>query len=126
MNIPQELKYTKDHEWIKVDGNEVLIGITDFAQKELGDIVYVEIETEGDDLDKGDVFGTVEAVKTVSDLFMPLAGKVIEINEELESEPEIVNSDPYGKGWMIKVEISDTTGLDEALSADDYQKLISE
>jgi len=126
MNIPQELKYTKDHEWIKVDGNEALIGITDFAQKELGDIVYVEIETEGDELGKGEVFGTVEAVKTVSDLFMPISGKVVAINEELESEPEIVNSDPYGKGWMIKVEISDTEGLDDALSADDYKSLISE
>lgn len=126
MNIPQELKYTKDHEWIKVDGNEALIGITDFAQKELGDIVYVEIETEGDELGKGEVFGTVEAVKTVSDLFMPISGKVVAINEELESEPEIVNSDPYGKGWMIKVEISETEGLDDALSADDYKSLISE
>ena len=125
MDIPQELKYTKDHEWIKVDGNEALIGVTDFAQQELGDIVYVEIETEGEDLNKGDVFGTVEAVKTVSDLFLPVAGKVIAINEELESEPEIVNSDPYGKGWMIKVEISDASGLDEALSAEDYEKLIS-
>ena len=126
MNIPQELKYTKDHEWIKVDGNEALIGITDFAQKELGDIVYVEIETEGEELGKGEVFGTVEAVKTVSDLFMPISGKVVAINEELESEPEIVNSDPYGKGWMIKVEISETEGLDDALSADDYKSLISE
>lgn len=126
MNIPQELKYTKDHEWIKVDGNEALIGITDFAQKELGDIVYVEIETEGEELGKGEVFGTVEAVKTVSDLFMPISGKVVAINEELESEPENVNSDPYGKGWMIKVEISDTEGLDDALSADDYKSLISE
>ena len=126
MNIPQELKYTKDHEWIKVDGNEALIGITDFAQKELGDIVYVEIETEGDELGKGEVFGTVEAVKTVSDLFMPISGKVVAINEELESEPENVNSDPYGKGWMIKVEISETEGLDDALSADDYKSLISE
>lgn len=126
MNIPQELKYTKDHEWIKVDGNVAMIGITDFAQKELGDIVYVEIETEGEELGQGDVFGTVEAVKTVSDLFMPLGGKVIAINEDLETEPEIVNSDPYGKGWMIKVEMSDTTGLDAALSAEDYKGLISE
>jgi glycine cleavage system H protein len=126
MNIPQDLKYTKDHEWIKVEGNEAVIGITDFAQKELGDIVYVEIETEGEELNLGDVFGTVEAVKTVSDLFMPVAGKVSAINEELESEPEIVNSDPYGKGWMIKVEISDTAGLDEALSAEEYKSLISE
>ena len=126
MNIPEELKYTKDHEWIKVDGNEALIGVTDFAQRELGDIVYVEIESEGEDLDKGDVFGTVEAVKTVSDLFMPIAGKVIAINEELESNPEIVNADPYGKGWMIKVDISDTSGLEGLLPADEYTKLISE
>ena len=126
MNIPQELKYTKDHEWIKVDGNVVTIGITDFAQKELGDIVYVEIESDGEELEQGDVFGTVEAVKTVSDLFMPISGKVIEINENLESEPEIVNSDPYEKGWMIKVEIADATGLDAMLSADDYKSLISE
>ena len=126
MNIPQELKYTKDHEWIKVDGNVVTIGITDFAQKELGDIVYVEIESDGEELEKGDVFGTVEAVKTVSDLFMPINGKVIEINENLESEPEIVNSDPYEKGWMIKVEIADASALDAMLSADDYKSLISE
>ena len=126
MDIPQELKYTKDHEWIKVDGNVVTIGITDFAQKELGDIVYVEIESDGEELEQGDVFGTVEAVKTVSDLFMPISGRVIEINENLESEPEIVNSDPYEKGWMIKVEIADASGLDTMLSADDYKSLISE
>ena len=125
MNIPQELKYTKDHEWIKVDGNEVLIGITDFAQQELGDIVYVEIETEGEELSKGDVFGTVEAVKTVSDLFMPVNGKIIEVNANLESEPETVNTDPYEKGWMIKVEIKDGSALDDVLSADDYLNLIS-
>lgn len=126
MNIPQELKYTKDHEWIKLEGNEALIGITDFAQKELGDIVYVEIESEGDVLDKGDVFGTVEAVKTVSDLFMPISGKIIEVNENLETAPETVNSDPYEKGWMIKVELSDTSGLDDVLSADEYKSLVSE
>ena len=125
MNLPQELKYTKDHEWIKVDGNEVLIGITDFAQQELGDIVYVEIETEGEELSKGDVFGTVEAVKTVSDLFMPVNGKLIEVNANLESEPETVNTDPYEKGWMIKVEIKDGSALDDVLSADDYLNLIS-
>ena len=123
--MPQELKYTKDHEWIKVDGNEVLIGITDFAQQELGDIVYVEIETEGEELSKGDVFGTVEAVKTVSDLFMPVNGKIIEVNANLESEPETVNTDPYEKGWMIKVEIKDGSALDDVLSADDYKNLIS-
>lgn len=126
MNIPQELKYTKDHEWIKLEGNEALIGITDFAQKELGDIVYVEIESEGDVLDKGDVFGTVEAVKTVSDLLMPISGKIIEVNENLETAPETVNSDPYEKGWMIKVELSDTSGLDDVLSADEYKSLVSE
>ncbi len=125
MNIPEGLKYTKDHEWIKVEGEEATIGITDFAQGELGDIVYVEIETEGEELDQGDVFGTVEAVKTVSDLFMPVAGKVIAINEELESSPEIVNSDPYGKGWMIKVAVSDMDGLSNTLSAEDYKSLIS-
>ena len=125
MNIPQELKYTKDHEWIKVDGNEATIGITDFAQKELGDIVYVEIETEGEELGQGDVFGTVEAVKTVSDLFMPISGKIIAFNEELESEPEIVNSDPYGNGWMIKVAISDPSAADNMLSADQYQSMVS-
>lgn len=125
MNIPQGLKYTKDHEWIKADGNEVLIGITDFAQQELGDIVYVEIETEGEELSKGDVFGTVEAVKTVSDLFMPINGKIIEVNSNLESEPETVNTDPYDKGWMIKVEIVDGSALDDVLSADDYLSLIS-
>lgn len=126
MNIPEELKYTKDHEWIKVSDNEAMIGITDFAQKELGDIVYVEIETEGEELGQGDVFGTVEAVKTVSDLFMPVAGKVIEVNENLEAEPEIVNSDPYGKGWMIKIELADNSGLNKMLSADDYKGIISE
>ena len=125
MNIPQELKYTKDHESIRVEGKEAFIGITDFAQKELGDIVFVEIESEGDELSPGDVFGTVEAVKTVSDLFMPIAGKVVAVNPELESEPELVNADPYGKGWMIKVEISDESGLDATLSAEAYSKLIS-
>lgn len=126
MNIPEGLKYTKDHEWIKVDGEEALIGVTDFAQGELGDIVYVEIETEGEELEFGEVFGTVEAVKTVSDLFMPVSGKVIAINEELEGTPEIVNSDPYGKGWMIKVAISDMDSLKNALSAEDYKSLISQ
>lgn len=125
MNIPNELKYTKDHEWIKVTGSEALIGITDFAQKELGDIVYVEIETEGEALDPGDVFGTVEAVKTVSDLFMPISGKVVEINSNLESTPEIVNTDPYGEGWMIKIEISDTSEVDNLLGPDEYKDLIS-
>ncbi len=124
MNIPAELKYTKDHEWISIDGDVATIGITDFAQGELGDIVYVEVETEGETLDQEEVFGTVEAVKTVSDLFMPVSGEVIEFNEELEANPEVVNADPYGKGWMIKVKLSDTSQLDELLSADDYKSLV--
>ena len=124
MNIPRDLKYTKDHEWIRVEGNVVTIGITDFAQGELGDIVFVEIETEGEELDAEEVFGTVEAVKTVSDLFMPLGGKVTEFNAGLESDPEAVNKDPYGEGWMIKVEMSDSSELDGLLSAEDYQDLV--
>ena len=126
MNIPQELKYTKDHEWIKVEGDIATVGVTDFAQKELGDIVYVEIETEGEDVDKAEIFGTIEAVKTVSDLFMPVSGNVSEANEGLEDNPEIVNSDPYGEGWMIKIKMSDTSELEDLLSADAYQKLIAQ
>ena len=124
MNIPEDLKYTKDHEWIRVEGDEAVIGVTDFAQSELGDIVFVEIETEGEELEKEEVFGTVEAVKTVSDLFMPISGEVMAFNEELEDDPEKVNEDPYGEGWMIRVKIADATQLDELLSADDYQNLI--
>ena len=124
MSLPENLKYTNDHEWIRVEGNVAYVGITDFAQKELGDIVYVEIETEGESLEQGEVFGTVEAVKTVSDLLLPLTGKILEFNEELEGEPEIVNSDPYGEGWMIKLELSDESQLDALLSAEDYQKVI--
>jgi len=124
MNIPADLKYTKDHEWIKVDGDIATIGVTDFAQGELGDIVYVEIETVGESLAQEEVFGSIEAVKTVSDLFMPISGEVTELNEEIESNPEIVNSDPYGKGWMIKVKISDTSELDNLLSSTDYGDLI--
>ena len=124
MNVPAELKYTKDHEWIKVDGEVVTIGVTDFAQGELGDIVYVEIETEGETLDKEEVFGTVEAVKTVSDLFMPVSGEIIAFNEDLEDAPESVNKDPYNDGWMIKVKMSDTSELEELLSADAYKELI--
>jgi len=124
MNIPAELKYTKDHEWIKIDGDVATIGITDFAQSELGDIVYVEVETEGEELSAEEVFGTVEAVKTVSDLFMPISGEVIAFNAELESNPEAVNSDPYGAGWMIKVKVSNTSELDNLLSAEAYQALI--
>ncbi len=124
MNIPAELKYTKDHEWIKVDGDTITVGITDFAQGELGDIVYVEVETVDETLDAEEVFGTVEAVKTVSDLFLPVSGEIIEFNENLEDQPELVNSDPYGEGWMIKVKVADASQLDELLSADDYQELI--
>ncbi|MEZ4938352.1 MAG: glycine cleavage system protein GcvH [Crocinitomicaceae bacterium] len=125
MNIPSNLKYTNDHEWIKVEGNMALVGITDFAQSELGDIVFVEVETIDEELDKEEVFGSVEAVKTVSDLMMPVSGKVVEFNEAIESNPELVNSDPYGEGWMIKIEISDTSELEELLSADQYKDLIS-
>lgn len=124
MNIPQELKYTKDHEWIKIEGDVATVGITEFAQGELGDIVYVEIETEGDTLDKGEVFGTIEAVKTVSDLFMPVSGEIAEFNESLESAPETVNSDPYNEGWMVKINLSDTSQLDDLLSAEAYKELI--
>ena len=121
MNFPAELKYTEDHEWIRIEGNTATIGITDFAQGELGDIVFVEIETEGEELDSGEVFGTIEAVKTVSDLFMPMAGKVIEFNAELEAKPELVNEDPYGKGWMIKLEFEGEPDLSELLDADAYK-----
>lgn len=124
MNVPADLKYTKDHEWVKVEGDTVTIGITDFAQGELGDIVYVEVETEGEDLAREEVFGTVEAVKTVSDLFMPVSGEVTEFNEAIESAPESVNNDPYGDGWMIKVQLSNTSELDDLLSADQYKELI--
>ncbi len=124
MNIPSDLKYTKDHEWIKVDGDVATVGITDFAQSELGDIVYVEVESLDETLDREEVFGTVEAVKTVSDLFMPLSGEVIEFNEELESEPEKVNSDPYGDGWMIKIKISNPDEVEELLDDQAYKEII--
>lgn len=124
MNFPSDLKYTKDHEWVKVNGSEATIGITDFAQKELGDIVYVDISTVGETVEMEQVFGTVEAVKTVSDLFMPVSGKVLEANKDIDSAPESVNSDPYGKGWIIKIAISDAKQLDSLLSADAYKKLI--
>ena len=124
MNIPSELKYTKDHEWVKIEGDVATVGITDFAQGELGDIVYVEVETVDETLDKEEVFGTVEAVKTVSDLFLPLSGEIIEFNETLEDEPEKVNSDPYGEGWMVKIKISDTSELDGLMSDADYKELI--
>jgi glycine cleavage system H protein len=124
MNVPQNLKYTKDHEWVLVEGDIATVGITDFAQGELGDIVYVEIETEGESLDQEEVFGSVEAVKTVSDLFMPLSGEIIEFNSGLESNPEAVNTDPYGEGWMIKVKISNPSELDGLLDAAAYSSLI--
>jgi glycine cleavage system H protein len=124
MNIPSELKYTKDHEWVKIEGDTAIIGITDFAQGELGDIVYVEVETEGDSLAQEATFGTVEAVKTVSDLFMPLSGEIFEFNKGLEKNPELVNTDPYGKGWMIKVKISDSSEVNHLLSAEQYKALV--
>lgn len=124
MNIPSELKYTKDHEWVRIQGEFALIGITDFAQRELGDIVYVEVETEGETLDKEEVFGTVEAVKTVSDLFLPLSGEIVEFNSDLEQAPEKVNSDPYGEGWMVKVKFSDASEIDSLLSAEQYKELV--
>ena len=124
MNFPEELKYTKDHEWIKVDGDVITIGITDFAQKELGDIVYVEVDTLDETLEQEEVFGTVEAVKTVSDLFLPIAGEIIEFNESLEDEPEKVNTDPYGDGWMVKVKVSDISQLEELLTVEAYKELI--
>lgn len=124
MNIPENLLYTEDHEWVKIEGDVATVGITDFAQGELGDIVYVEIETEGETIAKGELFGTIEAVKTVSDLFMPMSGEVAEFNEELESEPEIVNSDSYEDGWMIKIKLSDMSEKDGLLSAAAYKELI--
>ena len=124
MNVPEDLKYTKDHEWVRVEGESVVVGITDFAQKELGDIVYVDVDTEGDTIEQEEVFGSVEAVKTVSDLMMPVSGEIVTFNEVLEDEPELVNSEPYGRGWMIKVLVSDFTELNSLLSADQYKELI--
>ena len=125
MNVPGDLKYTKDHEWVKIEGDIAIIGITDFAQGELGDIVYVEVDTLKETLQKEEVFGTVEAVKTVSDLFMPLSGEILEFNESLETNPEKVNEDPYNEGWMIKLKVSDLSEMDNLLSAEDYQNTIS-
>lgn len=124
MNIPSNLKYTKDHEWVTIDGDIATVGITDFAQKELGDIVYVEVEALDQTLDKDEIFGTVEAVKTVSDLFLPLSGEVIEFNENLETNPELVNSDPYGEGWMIKIKISEPSEIEGLLSEQGYKDVI--
>jgi len=124
MNIPNNLKYTEDHEWASVEGDIATVGITDFAQGELGDVVFIEIETEGETLDKGETFGTVEAVKTVSDLFMPVSGEVVEINEMLADEPELVNKDPFAKGWMIKIKMSNPAELDELLTPEAYKKML--
>ena len=124
MNVPAELKYTKEHEWIRVEGEEAYVGITDYAQSQLGDIVFVEVETEGDNLEAGDTFGSIEAVKTVSDLYMPVSGEVLEFNSELEDQPDLVNKDPYGKGWIIKVKVEDEAQLDGLLNADAYKASI--
>ena len=124
MTVPAELKYTAEHEWIRVEGDEIVIGVTDFAQGELGDVVFVEIETEGETLSKGDTFGNIEAVKTVSDLYMPLDGEVVEVNAVLEDTPEIVNSQPFGDGWMVRIKMSDPAQLEELLSAEKYRELI--
>jgi glycine cleavage system H protein len=124
MNFPSELKYTKDHEWVKINDNEALIGITDFAQRELGDIVYVDVNSIGETIQKEAVFGSVEAVKTVSDLFMPLTGEVLEVNKDIDSAPEVVNKDPYGKGWMIKIKISNPSEISELLDVEEYKKLV--
>jgi glycine cleavage system H protein len=124
MSVPAELKYTKDHEWVRMDGDVAIVGITAFAQGELGDIVYVEIETVGESLEREEVFGSIEAVKTVSDLFMPLSGEILELNEALENNPELVNSDPYGEGWMVKIKVSNPSELDELLGAEDYTGLV--
>ena len=126
MNIPEELKYTKDHEWISINGDIATVGITDFAQRELGDIVYVEVETVGETLDADEVFGTVEAVKTVSDLFLPVSGEIIEFNEDLEDKPEDVNAEPYSKGWMIKMKVSNPDDLNQLLDSNQYRELIGE
>lgn len=124
MNFPADLKYTKDHEWVKINGSEATIGITDFAQRELGDIVYVDVNTIGEEVAKEAVFGTVEAVKTVSDLFMPVSGEVLEVNKDIDATPESVNNDPYGKGWMIRIRMTNEAELSELLSVEDYKKLI--
>jgi len=125
MNFPDNLRYTKDHEWLRIENNEAYVGITSFAQSELGDIVYIDIDSEGEQLEKEEVFGSVEAVKTVSDLFMPINGEVLEFNEKLEDNPELINSDPFGEGWIIKISVSDDSELEDLLSSDDYKKLVS-
>ena len=124
MSFPNDVKYTKDHEWLRIDGDEAFVGITHFAQSELGDIVFIDVDTEGESLEKEEVFGSVEAVKTVSDLFMPINGEVLEFNKNLEDNPELINSDPYGEGWIIRVSVSNTDELEELLTSDDYKKLV--
>jgi len=124
MQLPENYKYTKEHEWVKVDGETIIVGITDFAQRELGDIVYVEVDTEGEELDQEEVFGTIEAVKTVSDLFVPVAGEILEFNEVLEDEPELINKDPYGEGWIVKIKLKNASDLETLLDADAYKKHI--
>ena len=124
MNVPSNLKYTKEHEWVRVEGDNAFVGLTDFAQGELGEIVFVEVETVGETLNQGDVFGSVEAVKTVSDLFLPVGGEILEFNEKLEDAPELVNSDPYGEGWMVKIAIADVAELEGLLSAEEYSALL--
>ncbi len=124
MNFPSNLKYSKDHEWLRVEGSEAYVGITEFAQGELGDIVFIDIGTKGETLEKEKVFGTIEAVKTVSDLFMPVGGKVLEVNSKIDSNPELVNKDPYGDGWLVKISVSNTAEANELMSADDYKKMI--
>lgn len=124
MNFPAELKYSKDHEWVRVEGDEAVIGITDFAQRELGDIVFVDIDTVGDEVVANEVFGTIEAVKTVSDLFMPLAGTILSVNPEIDGAPELVNQDPYGEGWIVRIKLNDVSEVDQLLSAEGYQKII--
>ena len=125
MSYPNDLKYTKDHEWLRVEGNVAFVGITHFAQSELGDIVFIDVDTEGESLEKEEVFGSVEAVKTVSDLFMPINGEVLEFNEKLEDNPELINSDPYGEGWIIKVSLNDESDMEDLLSSEDYKELVN-
>ncbi|NPA68288.1 MAG: glycine cleavage system protein GcvH [Chlorobi bacterium] len=125
MNLPEDLKYTKNHEWLKIEGDTAYIGISDFAQSELGDIVFVEVETVGEEIEKGKTFGTIEAVKTVSDIYMPVSGEVLEFNEKLEDTPELINSDPYGEGWIVKISVKDASEADDLMSASEYAAMIN-
>jgi glycine cleavage system H protein len=124
MNFPKELKYTQEHEWIKIEGDLATVGVTDFAQKELGDIVFVEVDTIGQTINKGEIFGTIEAVKTVSDLFIPITGEILELNSDIESQPELINSDPYGKGWIVKIKVKNSAEVKDLLSVEAYEKII--